>query len=185
MSGSPEDAARIRRKFRWVLGVFIAGLVISGVTAFPLLTELNFIVRTLGLEARAATTHNSAGGLAWWIVHVRDGLRATYASHPFIAYGTDWLAFGHLVIALFFVGPMIDPIRNVFVLRAGMVACALVLPLALICGPLRGIPFYWRLVDCSFGVFGLPFLWYCLRLVQRLARAERREQEFTTRSDCR
>ena len=54
-----------------------------------------------------------------------DGLDATYAAYPFIAYGTDWLAFGHLIIALFFVGPMIDPVRNVFVLRAGWWACAL------------------------------------------------------------
>ena len=64
--------------------------------------------------------------------------------------GTDWLAFGHLVIALFFVGPWRHPVANAWVLKAGLVACAGVIPLALICGPLRGIPFYWRLIDCSF-----------------------------------
>ena len=99
---------------------------------------------------------------------MRDGLDATYAAYPFIAYGTDWLAFGHLIIALFFIGPMIDPVRNVFVLRAGLWACALVLPLALICGPIRGIPVFWRLIDCSFGVLGAPLLWYCLRLTRLL-----------------
>ena len=31
---------------------------------------------------------------------VRDALNDTYSRYPFIAYGTDWLAFGHFVIAL-------------------------------------------------------------------------------------
>lgn len=155
-------------RIRWALVVFILGLVVSGVTAFPLLAELNLLVRLL--DAR----HLAAGGglfapLGQWVVRVRDGLDATYAAFPFIAYGTDWLAFGHLMIALFFVGPMIDPVRNVFVLRAGLWACALVLPLALRCGPIRGIPVFWRLVDCSFGVGGAPLLWYCLRQTRRLA----------------
>lgn len=36
-----------------------------------------------------------------------------------------------------------------------MIACAGIIPLALICGAIRGIPFYWRLIDCAFGVFGI------------------------------
>ena len=39
-------------------------------------------------------------------------------------------------------------------LYTGIAACLAVIPLALICGPIRGIPFYWRLIDCSFGVIG-------------------------------
>ena len=174
MPGSPKDAVRIRRKYRIVLGLFIGGLILSGVTAFPLLGELNFAVRSFGLEGAASGGAGVMAAVARWIVHVRDGLQNTYAAYPFIAYGTDWLAFGHLIIALFFLGPMIDPVRNVFVVRAGLVACVLVLPLALVCGPLRGIPVYWRLIDCSFGVVGFPFLWYCLYLTRHLARAEDR-----------
>jgi hypothetical protein len=30
-----------------------------------------------------------------------------------------------------------------------------VIPLALIAGAIRQIPFYWRVIDCSFGVFGI------------------------------
>jgi len=38
---------------------------------------------------------------------------------------------------------------------------------------LRGIPIYWRLIDCSFGVFGgLPLL-YCLRLLKLIDVSER------------
>jgi hypothetical protein len=36
-----------------------------------------------------------------------------------------------------------------------MIACVAIIPLAFICGPIRQIPFYWRLIDCSFGVFGI------------------------------
>lgn len=72
-----------------------------------------------------------------------------------MAYGTDWLAFGHIVIGLAFLGVLRDPIRNRWIVEWGMIACALVIPLAMICGPIRGIPFYWRLIDCSFGVFGI------------------------------
>jgi hypothetical protein len=44
-----------------------------------------------------------------------------------------------------------------------MLASILVLPLAWIAGPLRGIPVGWRLIDCSFGVLAFPLLWKCRR----------------------
>src|SRR4029079_19348442 len=94
------------------------------------------------------------------------GLRDTYARYPFIAYGTDWLALAHLVLAILFVGPYRDPVRNKWVIDFGLIACAAVIPLALICGPLRGIPLYWRLIDCSFGVFGAIPLLYCVHLTR-------------------
>jgi hypothetical protein len=40
--------------------------------------------------------------------------------------------------------------------------------LALIAGPVRGIPFYWRMIDCSFGIFGTIPLWLCLGDIRRL-----------------
>ncbi|CAM5674317.1 hypothetical protein SALBM311S_00493 [Streptomyces alboniger] len=36
-----------------------------------------------------------------------------------------------------------------------MIACAGIVPLALICGPVRGIPFWWTVIDMSVGVFGV------------------------------
>jgi Na+/melibiose symporter-like transporter len=44
-----------------------------------------------------------------------------------------------------------------------MIACVMVLPLAFICGPVRDIPFFWQLIDCSFGVFGFIPLYMCYR----------------------
>jgi len=146
------------------------GLVLSGLTAFPLQRELEAVTSARGLDGAATTAHN---GLDAWLLRVRDGLREVYGRYPWMAYGTDWLAFAHLVLAVFFVGPLVHPVRNVWVLWAGLIACALVLPLALICGPIRGIPFGWRLIDCSFGIFGAIPLWYCLLLTKRLEREMR------------
>ena len=160
---NPQTALR---RYRIVLGIFIVGLVLSGVTAFPLLYEVEMLARMLHIPADAAPTGQSS--LHSWVATVRDGLRATYAAYPWLAYGTDWLAFGHVVIALFFVGPWRHPVANAWVLKAGLVACVGVIPIALICGPLRGIPFYWRLIDCSFGVIGALPLWYCLRLTKEI-----------------
>jgi hypothetical protein len=52
----------------------------------------------------------------------------------------------------------------------GVIACAGVVPLALICGPIRGIPFGWSLVDMSFGLFGVLPLIPVLRHIRALER---------------
>ncbi|MBV9864175.1 MAG: hypothetical protein JO316_02380 [Abitibacteriaceae bacterium] len=157
----------LRRRIQLLLTLFIIGLVLSGITAFPLQWELNLLAKWLGATDRAVPADYT--GLTHWIVRVRNGLRETYAFYPFIAYGTDWLAFAHLVIAVAFIGPLRDPVRNVWVLTFGLIACLGVIPLALICGPLRGIPFYWRLIDCSFGIAGSIPLWLCWRYTQELS----------------
>ncbi|MCG3150299.1 MAG: hypothetical protein PCFJNLEI_03782 [Verrucomicrobiae bacterium] len=99
---------------------------------------------------------------------VRTGLREMDAKYPFMAYGTDWLAFGHLVIALFFLGPLRKPDSNQWVIIVGMIACGLVIVTALVCGAIRGIPGWWQLIDCSFGVLGFIPLWICWRAQKEL-----------------
>jgi hypothetical protein len=106
--------------------------------------------------------------MATWISTVHRGLTETNAKYPFIFYGTDWLAFGHLVIAVAFWGPLRDPVRNIWVIEFGMIACVLVIPTALIFGPLRGIPLFWQAIDCSFGVVGIIPLWLARQGVRRL-----------------
>lgn len=148
------------KQIRIAVGFVIFGLVVSGVTAFPLLHELNLLVALFG--------DGGDGGFMYWIHKVRDGLDATYRLYPFVAYGTDWLAFAHLMIALFFVLPWQDPRRYDGVLKVGVLVSLLVIPLALICGPLRGIPFWWRMIDCSFGLCSLPPLLFALRKIRAL-----------------
>jgi len=142
--------------------VFIFGLVVSGATAIPLETELDLLAKHLSNTA-------SSSSLVGWILRVRDAVHETNTHYPFMAYGTDWLAFGHFVIAVAFVGALRDPQRNVWLFTFGMIACAMVIPYAFICGALRGIPIGWRLIDCSFGVFGMAPLWFCRRWTNQLA----------------
>jgi hypothetical protein len=162
----PADSARLLRRIRWLLGFFIFGLVVSGLTAFPLLHELNWLSSLLGFDREVPPEGHT--GLARWLLWVRQALVDADVRYPFLAYGTDWLAFAHVVIAFFFVAPLRDPVRNIAILQAGMAACVAVIPLAMICGEIRGIPFYWRLIDCSFGVAGIVPLWLAFRWTRQL-----------------
>jgi len=156
-------------RYRIVLGLFMVGLVLSGITAFPLAWELNLITKALGIDPSAAP--DPRHGLSFWISNVNRGLNDTYAKYPWMAYGTDWLAFAHIAIAVYFIGPMVNPSKNEWVITAGLIGCVSVIPLALICGLLRDIPFYWRLIDCSFGVFGALPLLYCRHLMRLMKSA--------------
>lgn len=142
------------------------GLILSGVTAFPLPAEVRLLTSWV---AGPGATPDQFTGLARFILSTRDALDTTERLAPTLFYGTDWLAFGHLVIALAFIGPLRDPVRNIWVVEWAMICCAAVPLLALICGPIRGIPFAWQLIDCSFGAVGIIPLWICRRLILRLA----------------
>ncbi|MXG25472.1 hypothetical protein [Streptomyces sp. YIM 132580] len=145
---------------------FIVSLVLSGLTAFPLVTELRWAEELLKASASPVPEH--LPGLMEWITLVREGVDTIDRDQPFMLYGTDWLAFAHLVIAVAFYGPYRDPVRNIWVIEFGMIACAGIIPLALVCGPIRGIPFWWSVIDMSFGVFGVVPLLIVRRMIKRL-----------------
>lgn len=167
---------QLHRRIRWLTWFFIIGLVISGVTAIPLVTELNWIVSWFGFDGQSSATATSE--LARWLLRIRESLVATQAAHPQLFYGTDWLAFGHIVIAVVFLGVLRDPVRNKWLFDFGLIACAMVIPWAFIFGAVREIPIWWRLIDCSFGVFGAVPLWLCRKWVIEL---ERMKEESTTK----
>lgn len=150
---------QLLRRIRALTTLIIAGLVISGATAIPLETELRLLANWLG---------SSSGAVGEWIDRVEAGLHDVNAKHPFMAYGTDWLAFGHFVIAIAFIGAWRDPVRNRWLFDFGLIASALVVPYALSFGAWRGIPIWWRLIDCSFGVLCAVPLWVCRRWVIEL-----------------
>ena len=155
----------LRRRIKLLTWLFIFGLVLSGATAIPLLAELNVLANSFG-------PNGDSSEMARWLLRVRDVLAQTQVQHPFLFYGTDWLAFGHFVISLVFIGALRDPVRNRWLFDFGLIACGLVIPFALVFGELRGIPFWWRLIDCSFGVFGFVPLWFCRKWTIELEKLE-------------
>ena len=142
------NSANLLRSIRVWLAIVILGLFLSGVTAFPLQYELDLLVRI------AAHFHlaEHAPALNDWFLRVDHALADTNARYPFLAYGTDWLAFAHVVLAILFIGPWLDPVRNKWVVTFGLICSVGIFFLAWIAGPIRGIPVYWSLIDCSFGV---------------------------------
>jgi hypothetical protein len=152
---------RLTSRIRVLLIIFEVGLIMSGLTAFPIQTELEFAHRWV---------HHNAMGCAFfeWIEFVYAGVSETSLKYPFIAYGTDWLAFAHLMLAIVFIGPIRDPVRNIWVIQFGLIACVAVFPLAMVAGEVRGIPMFWRLIDCSFGLFGGLILLSCHRKAAQL-----------------
>lgn len=162
------DRQRIlRRRIRLLLWFFIIALVLSGLTAFPLEWELDTLTRWLGAADNAVPEDHT--GIMRWLMIVRNGLRDTGERYPWYAYGTDWLAFAHMILAIMFIGPLRDPVRNLWIIDVGLMACAGVILVAAVCGPIRGIPPYWRLIDCSFGVFGAIPLWLVRRYTLELS----------------
>lgn len=148
---------RIKR-IRLLLVVFMICLFLSGLTAIPVRLQLEF---GLSLLAEGTSLH-----------HFLSGILAGYMDmaerYPFLLYGYDWLAFAHFVLAILFIGPYKDPVRNTWVIEFGLIACVLVLPYAFIAGHFRGLPLWWRLCDCSFGVVGFVLLWQIRKQVQLL-----------------
>ncbi|HEV2329685.1 MAG TPA: hypothetical protein VGY56_12965 [Verrucomicrobiae bacterium] len=79
----------LRHRIRWLTGIFVFGLVLSGLTAIPLQAEASWLTQYTNTE---------------WLMRVHDALIQTQAHYPFLFYGTDWLAFGHFVIGIAFLG---------------------------------------------------------------------------------
>ena len=149
---------KIEKNIRYWLIFFMIVLAISGITAIPVETELDFLSRFFSIDS----------GIGQWLDKVYPAFHETNKNYPFLAYGYDWLAFAHIVLAILFIGPLMHPIRNKWVIQFGMIACVLIIPFAFIAGPHRGIPLMWTLVDCSFGVIGFFPLLICLHQINKL-----------------
>ena len=133
------------------MGLFIIVLFLSGLTAIPVDSELSLLINIFSYHST----------VYYWLEKVLSAYRTANNQYPFLLYGYDWLAFAHFVLAILFIGPYKNPVKNIWVIEFGMIACVLVIPIALVAGDFRHIPIGWRLIDCSFGVFGFVPLWIC------------------------
>ena len=154
-----ELKTKLTSRIKALIIFFIIVLVLSGITAFPIETQL---------EAAMNYIHYLPGIMQLWLTQIYFAVKTTNAQYPYLSYGTDWLAFAHIVIAVAFIGPLRDPVKNIWVIEFGMIACVMVFPLAFIAGAIREIPMFWKLIDCSFGALGLIPLYICYRYIKQL-----------------
>jgi hypothetical protein len=161
-----SEEKRLLVVIRGITIFYMFSLFFWGVTAFPIETELKVICSLLGISLDVSPETYS--GLLGWLATVTNAVINTNLNYPFLSYGTDWLAFSHLVIAVAFVGLLMKPVRNKWIIYFGMIACVGVVPMAFICGAVRNIPLYWTLIDCSFAVFGFIPLYILHLYVKRL-----------------
>ena len=148
-------------KIRLLILFFMIALIISGATAMPAETGLHWLMQYKDMMPER---------MGNWLQTCYAALVDTNDKYPFLAYGYDWLAFAHFVLAILFVGVLKDPVRNKWVIEFGMIACLLVIPFAFIAGHFRGIPVGWRLIDCAFGIVGLIPLSICLSKINQVER---------------
>lgn len=140
---------------------FIVVLFLSGLTAIPTESEIFYLLKVF----------ESNKLISEWLGKVYTGIHDSNQRYPFLFYGYDWLAFAHFVLAILFIGPLRNPIKNKWTIEFGIIACAFIIPFALIAGHFRGIPLWWRLIDCSFGVLGIFLLGFCLYKIRILEKS--------------
>jgi hypothetical protein len=65
------------RGIRWLLAFFIRGLALSGVTAIPIETELNWLVNLTGARTLVESSGTSPPVWAEWLCRVQAALQDT------------------------------------------------------------------------------------------------------------
>lgn len=151
---------KLLKKIRLLILFFMVALVLSGATAMPAETGLHWL-----MQYKDALPES----LGTWLQTCYLALADTNSKYPFLAYGYDWLAFAHFVIALSFIGPLQDPVRNAWIIDWQILCCIAVIPLAVIAGPIRQIPIFHIFIDCCFGLFGIFPLLLCRKWIKQLA----------------
>jgi hypothetical protein len=151
---------RLLKQVRIIIVFFMIMMVLSGITAAPVESGLAWLLKYQAHYPKS---------IADFINVAHEAATTINDKYPFIFYGYDWLAFAHIVIAMAFVGPLKDPVKNIWVIEWGMLSCIAVFFLAFIAGPVRHIPLYWQLIDCSFGVIGFIPLMICRKKIKQLA----------------
>jgi len=157
-------AIMLRKQITYLTIFFMISLALSGITAMPARMGIAFLLDVVPVAWTSVYD---------FLMYIREALFSCYG---ILFYGYDWLAFAHIVIAVLFYGVIKDPVRNIWVVEFGMIACLMVIPFAFVMGSIRGIPVWWRLIDCSFGVVGIIPLWFVRSRIgelQKLIESER------------
>ena len=159
MSTAEINENRLRRKIKIAIIITIIGLLLNGISAIPLISELNILLSKP--DALPVFLRD------WWL-YVNKGVHETTRNYPFMRYGFDWLAFAHFLIAIAFIGPLKDPIKNEWIISWGMIASILSALMAFGWERLRGIPLWWSCIDAAIAIAAFILLWFCSRWIQQL-----------------
>lgn len=162
MSAIENRQSNLRRKIKVVIIITIAGLILNGISAVPLQRELNILLSNPDKLPKFLRD--------WW-TYVNKGVVDTNNNYPFMRYGFDWLAFAHLLIAIAFIGPLNDPIKNQWVVRWGMIASALSIVMALVWERMRAIPLWWSCIDAFIAMVAFFILLICNKWINELKQA--------------
>lgn len=162
MPVNENDEIKLRRKIKILIIITIIGLLVNGISAIPLRTELNILLSNPDALPKFLND--------WW-TYVNKGVKETTAHYSFMRYGFDWLAFAHILIAIAFIGPLKDPIKNEWVIQWGMITSALSVVMAFVMEPVRSIPIWWSAVDASIGIVAFIILWLCNQWIKKLKAA--------------
>lgn len=160
---------KIKRRIRVLLIVFILGLVFGCHIVLFVTPELTWFNKIIGPGTRMG---QSFPKISSWINHLYQGITDTYTKYPFVAYCMDWLAFAQLAFIIFFVGAIVDPVRNIWIIKSGMAICVLHVIIAFGCGTFRGVPFFWQLLDSTFGILGFIILYLAYKNVKYLIKIQ-------------
>jgi len=149
-----KSQKQLMNEIRIVLLIFITALLFSGLTAFAV--EPGLHMTTLVFRGN--------NDLSLWFRKCYYAVTVTNEQFPFLAYGTDWLAYSHILFAILFADLFRDPVRYIWLTRFGFIACLGIIPVAAVTGHIRNIPFFWQLIDMSFGIIGaIPLYMICRR----------------------
>lgn len=162
MSNAENHQSQLRRKIKIAIIITIIGLLLNGVSAVPLRSELKILLSNPDVLPQFLRD--------WW-AYVNTGVNETTNKYNFMRYGFDWLGFAHLLIAIAFIGPLKDPVKNEWVVRWGMIASALSVVMAIGFERLRSIPLWWSFVDALIAIVAFVILWLCNKWIQELKKA--------------
>ena len=150
---------QLRKRIKVAIIITIVGLLLNGISSLPLRTELDILLRYPDRLPPFL--------LEWW-TYVRQGVYETSEKYNFMRYGFDWLAFAHLIIAIAFIGPLRDPIKNQWVIQWGMIVAALSILMAFGWERMRDIPIWWSFVDAGISYIAFTVLWLCNKWIGKL-----------------
>ncbi|MHC4060125.1 MAG: hypothetical protein ACYSUC_00835 [Planctomycetota bacterium] len=106
--------------------------------------------------------------VTYWVTLIQEASIETKEKYPFMLYGTGWVGFAHLVMVIACLGPLRDPVKNIWVLQFGLIGCILMIPMTLITGVVRSLPWFWQLFDCAIGLTGAIVFLICYRCARQM-----------------